>query len=83
VFDGALGWFNMAPYSNWQTNLGYANPNLPNFWGVMGAGPAIDWTTPYGATFSVTWTTRLPGSPDSINHPGATNQFLASFSVRF
>ena len=28
VFDGALGWFNMAPYSNWQTNLGYANFNL-------------------------------------------------------
>jgi hemolysin activation/secretion protein len=83
VFDGALGWFNMAPYSNWQTNLGYANPNLPNLWGVMGAGPAFDWVTPYGLTFSITWTSRLPGSPDSINHPGATNQFLASLSMRF
>lgn len=83
VFDGALGWFNIAPYSNWQTNLGYANPNLPNFWGVMGAGPAFDWVTPQGMTFSITWTTRLPGSPDSINRPGATNQFLASLSMRF
>jgi hemolysin activation/secretion protein len=83
VFDGALGWFNMAPYSNWQTNLGYTSPNLPNFWGVMGAGPAFDWVTPQGMTFSITWTTRLPGSPDSINHPGATNQFLASLSLRF
>jgi hemolysin activation/secretion protein len=83
VFDGALGWFNMAPYANWQTNLGYANPNLPNFWGAMGAGPAFDWVTPQGLTFSITWTTRLPGSPDSINHPGATNQFLASLSLRF
>ena len=82
-FDGALGWFNMAPYPNWQANLGYANPNLPNFWGVMGAGPAFDWVTPQGLTFSITWTTRLPGSPDSINHPGATNQFLASLSLRF
>ena len=39
--------------------------------------------TPQGMTFSITWTTRLPGSPDSINHPGATNQFLASLSLRF
>lgn len=83
VFDGALGVFNMNPYPNWQTNSGYANPNLPNFWGVMGAGPAFDWITPQGLTFSISWTTRLPGSPDSINHPGATNQFLASLSMRF
>jgi hemolysin activation/secretion protein len=83
IFDGAIGVFNMSPYSNWQTNLGYANPNLSNFWGVYGAGPAIDWTTPYGMTFSITWESRLPGSPDSINHPGATNQFLASLSMRF
>lgn len=83
VFDGALGWFNISPYANWQTNQGYSSPNLPNFWGVMGAGPAFDWVTPQGLTFSITWTTRLPGSPDSINHPGATNQFLASLSMRF
>jgi hemolysin activation/secretion protein len=83
VFDGAFGWFTMNPYPNWQTNLGYSNPNLPNSWGVMGFGPAFDWVTPQGVTFSITWTTRLPGSPDSINHPGATNQFLASLSVRF
>jgi hypothetical protein len=49
----------------------------------MGAGPAFDWVTPQGMTFSITWTTRLPGSPDSINRPGATNQFLASLSMRF
>ena len=83
IVDGAIGVFNLNPYLNWQTQLGYNNPNLPNFWALGGIGPAFDWTTPQGVTFSITWETRLPGSPNSINHPGATNQFLASLSMRF
>jgi len=83
IVDGALGVFNMNPYSNWQLMQGYNNPNLPNFWALGSVGPAFDWTTPQGLTFSITWATRLPGSPDSINHPGATNQFLASLALRF
>ncbi len=83
VLDGAMGVFNLNPYPNWQTQLGYNNPNLPNFWALGSIGPAFDWTTPQGLAFSISWSTRLPGSPDSINHPGATNQFLASLALRF
>jgi hemolysin activation/secretion protein len=83
VLDGALGWFNVAPWNGWQTTLGYFNPTLGNFRAIAGAGPSIDWVSHMGFTASLTWAIALPGSPGSINYPGATNQFLASLGFRF
>ncbi len=83
IFDIAAGVFNIAPYPNWQTNAGYSDPNLNNFRVVAGLGPSIDWISPRGFTASLTYAMAAPGSPDSINFPGSTNQIRAALGFRF
>jgi hemolysin activation/secretion protein len=84
ILDVGTGDINAHPYAGWQTSEGYKNPNLSNHRTLSSAGVGADWVSPYGVTASVTWSRRLPGSPDSVNYPGSANgQFLASVTIKF
>jgi hemolysin activation/secretion protein len=80
--DYLNGQINNTTYPNWQTNLGYSNPNLSNYVTASNVGVGMDWTYFNKYSLSVSWARRLPGSPIGTYGNG-NSQFWFLAQARF
>lgn len=80
--DYLNGQINHTTYPNWQTNLGYTNPNLSNHVTAADAGLGLDWNYFNQYSISVSWARRLPGSPTGTYGNG-NSQFWFVAQARF
>lgn len=84
IVDYAAGVLNAHPYDGWQVMNGYSDPTLSNHRTLASWGVGVDWVSPHGYSASLTWSTRFPGSADSVNYPGsASSRILASLTTKF
>lgn len=84
ILDFGTGSINQHPYLGWQVMNGYADARLSNRRTVASWGIGADLVSSRGYSASVTWSTRMPGSADSVNYPGsARSRVLLSMSMKF
>lgn len=80
--DYLNGQINNTTYPNWQTNMGYSNPNLSNYVSAADVGIGLDWNYFNKYSLSISWARRLPGSPTGTYGNG-NSQFWLVAQARF
>jgi hemolysin activation/secretion protein len=84
IVDYGNGRINQHPFTGWQVASGYSDATMSNHRTLTSAGLGADWVSSHGYTVSMTWSHHLPGSSDSVNHPGsADGRIFASVTFKF